>query len=134
MDNQRLNSELRDKLHDLESPFNERVSFEAVMKKRERKKRRAILWIPSMVVVAGLFVVGGLGMLWVNTDQAPEKAPQTTFSKSVSKPKFAQKGIVDKTQTLTLGAASASPEIASSERKRTSSSRIVPKFIGNLDA
>ena len=125
MDNQRLNSELRDKLHDLESPFNERVSFEAVMKKRERKKRRAILWIPSMVVVAGLFVVGGLGMLWVNTDQAPEKAPQTTFSKSVSKPKFAQKGIVDKTQTLTLGAASASPEIASSERKRTSSSRIV---------
>lgn len=125
MDNQRLNTELRDKLHDLESPFNERVSFEAVMKKRERKKRRAILWIPSMVVVAGLFVVGGLGMLWVNTDQAPEKAPQTTFSKSVSKPKFAQKGIVDKTQTLTLGAASASPEIASSERKRTSSSRIV---------
>ncbi|MEY4192954.1 MAG: hypothetical protein RJA00_1185 [Bacteroidota bacterium] len=130
MDNQRLNSELRDKLHDLESPFNERVSFEAVMKKRERKKRRAILWIPSMVVVAGLFVVGGLGMLWVNTDQAPEKAPQTTFSKSVSKPKFAQKGIVDKTQTLTLGAASASPEIAlsessaSSERKRASSSRI----------
>ena len=130
MDNQRLNSELRDKLHDLESPFNERVSFEAVMKKRERKKRRAILWIPSMVVVAGLFVVGGLGMLWVNTDQAPEKAPQTTFSKSVSKPKFAQKGIVDKTQTLTLGAASASPEIAlsessaSSERKRVSSSRI----------
>lgn len=125
MDNQRLNTELRDKLHDLESPFNERVSFEAVMKKRERKKRRAILWIPSMVVVAGLFVVGGLGMLWVNTDQAPEKAPQTTFSKSVSKPKFAQKGIVDKTQTLTLGAASASPEIASSERKRTSSSRVV---------
>ena len=125
MDNQRLNTKLRDKLHDLESPFNERVSFEAVMKKRERKKRRAILWIPSMVVVAGLFVVGGLGMLWVNTDQAPEKAPQTTFSKSVSKPKFAQKGIVDKTQTLTLGAASASPEIASSERKRTSSSRIV---------
>lgn len=130
MDNQRLNTELRDKLHDLESPFNERVSFEAVMKKRERKKRRAILWIPSMVVVAGLFVVGGLGMLWVNTDQAPEKAPQTTFSKSVSKPKFAQKGIVDKTQTLTLGAASASPEIAlskssaSSERKRVSSSRI----------
>ncbi len=131
MDNQRLNSELRDKLHDLESPFNERVSFEAVMKKRERKKRRAILWIPSMVVVAGLFVVGGLGMLWVNTDQAPEKAAQTTFSKSVSKPKFAQKGIVDKNQTLTLGIASASPEIASSEssasseRKRASSSRVV---------
>lgn len=115
MDNQRLHSELRDKLHDLESPFNERVSFEAVMKKRERKKRRAILWIPSMVVVAGLFVVGGLGMLWVNTDQAPETAPQTTFSKSVSKPKLAKKGIVDNTRKLTLGAASASPEIASTE-------------------
>lgn len=131
MENQRFHSELRDKLLDLESPFNERVSFEAVMKKREKKKRRIILWIPSMVVVAGLFVVGGLGMLWVNTDQAPEKAPQTTFSKSVSKPKLAQKGIVDNTRTLTLGAASASPEIASTEstvlskRKWNSSQRAV---------
>lgn len=131
MENQRFHSELRDKLLDLESPFNERVSFEAVMKKREKKKRRIILWIPSMVVVAGLFVVGGLGMLWVNTDQAPEKAPQTTFSKSVSKPKLAHKGIVDNTRTLTLGATSASPEIASTEstvlskRKRNSSQRVV---------
>jgi len=131
MENQRFHSELRDKLLDLESPFNERVSFEAVMKKREKKKRRIILWIPSMVVVAGLFVVGGLGMLWVNTDQAPEKAPQTTFSKSISKPKLAHKGIVDNTRTLTLGAASASPEIASTEstvlskRKRNSSQRVV---------
>lgn len=131
MENQRFHSELRDKLLDLESPFNERVSFEAVMKKREKKKRRIILWIPSMVVVAGLFVVGGLGMLWVNTDQAPEKAPQTTFSKSVSKPKLAHKGIVDNTRTLTLGATSASHEIASTEstvlskRKRNSSQRVV---------
>lgn len=131
MENQRFHSELRDKLWDLESPFNERVSFEAVMKKREKKKRRIILWIPSMVVVAGLFVVGGLGMLWVNTDQAPEKAPQTTFSKSISKPKLAHKGIVDNTRTLTLGATSASPEIASTEstvlskRKRNSSQRVV---------
>ncbi len=131
MENQRLHSELRDKLHDLESPFNERVSFEAVMKKRERKKRRAILWIPSMVVVAGLFVVGGLGMLWVNTDQAPETAPQTTFSKSISKPKLAKKGATDNTRKLTLGVASASPEIASTEStvlskgKWTSSQRVV---------
>ena len=131
MENQRLHSELRDKLHDLESPFNERVSFEAVMKKRERKKRRAILWIPSMVVVAGLFVVGGLGMLWVNTDQAPETAPQTTFSKSISKPKLAKKGAADNTRKLTLGVASASPEIASTEStvlskgKWTSSQRVV---------
>lgn len=131
MENQRFHSELRDKLLDLESPFNERVSFEAVMKKREKKKRRIILWIPSMVVVAGLFVVGGLGMLGVNTDQAPEKAPQTTFSKSVSKPKLAHKGIVDNTRTLTLGATSASHEIASTEstvlskRKRNSSQRVV---------
>lgn len=131
MENQRFHSELRDKLLDLESPFNERVSFEAVMKKREKKKRRIILWIPSLVVVAGLFVVGGLGMLWVSTDQAPEKAPQTTFSKSVSKPKLAHKGIVDNTRTLTLGATSASPEIASTEstvlskRKRNSSQRVV---------
>jgi len=131
MENQRFHSELRDKLLDLESPFNERVSFEAVMKKREKKKRRIILWIPSMVVVAGLFVVGGLGMLWVNTDQAPEKAPQTTFSKSVSKPKLAKKGAADNTRKLTLGVASASPEIASTEStvlskgKRNSSQRVV---------
>ena len=113
MENQRLNSDLRDKLHDLESPFNERVSFEAVMKKRERKKRRAILWIPSMVVVAGLFVVGGLGMLWVSTDQSPEKAPQVTLAKSVYKPKLAQKGTLNSAQRLTLGGASASSETAS---------------------
>ena len=87
MENQRFHSELRDKLLDLESPFNERVSFEAVMKKREKKKRRIILWIPSMVVVAGLFVVGGLGMLWVNTDQDPHKVQQVSLSKSIVKPK-----------------------------------------------
>lgn len=87
MENQRFHSELRDKLWDLESPFNERVSFEAVMKKREKKKRRIILWIPSMVVVAGLFVVGGLGMLWVNTDQDPHKVQQVSLSKSIVKPK-----------------------------------------------
>ena len=87
MENQRFHSELRDKLLDLESPFNERVSFEAVMKKREKKKRRIILWIPSMVVVAGLFVVGGLGMLWVNTDQDPHKVQQVSLSKTIVKPK-----------------------------------------------
>jgi cytoskeletal protein RodZ len=91
MDNQRLHSELRDKIHDLESPFNERVSFEAVMKKREKKKRRAILWIPSMLVVAGLFVVGGLGMLWVDTQQAAEKSPQKDLAKAIYKPHASQK-------------------------------------------
>jgi hypothetical protein len=136
MENQRLHTDLRNKLHDLESPFNDRVSFEAVMEKRERKKRRAIIWIPTFAVVAGLFVIGGLGMLWVSTDQSPEKAPQITLSKSVYKPKFAQKGTLDKTQHLTLGGASASsetasPEIGTSEfassiaRKRASSSRVV---------
>ena len=91
MDNQRLNSDLRDKLLDLESPFNERVSFEAVMKKREKKKRRAILWIPSMVVVAGLFVLGGLGVMWVQTDQQPEKAPQVAVAKAILKPSLGKK-------------------------------------------
>jgi len=103
MDNQRLNSELRDKLHDLESPFNERVSFEAVMKKRERKKRRAILWIPSMVVVAGLFVLGGLGMLWVQTDQQPEKAPQVAIAKSIVRPSIAKKSAAKSAEEFTVG-------------------------------
>ena len=102
MDNQRLNSELRDKLDDLESPFNERVSFEAVMKKRERKKRRAILWIPSMVVVAGLFVLGGLGMLWVQTDQQPEKAPQVAIAKSIVRPSIAKKSAAKSAEEFTV--------------------------------
>ncbi len=52
----------RDKLFDLESPLNEKVSFEAVMEKRKKKRRVIFCWNPKVYVVAGLFVLGGLGM------------------------------------------------------------------------
>ena len=41
MEENRFNQTLRDKFQDLESPCNDRLTFEAVMKKREKKKRRA---------------------------------------------------------------------------------------------
>lgn len=66
MDNHIFNQRIRDKFHDLESPFNDRVSFEAVMQKRERKKRRIIFWIPSWVIVAGLFLAVGAGLIYNN--------------------------------------------------------------------
>ena len=45
MEDNRFNQTLRDKFQDLESPFNDRVTFEAVMKKREKKKRRVIFLV-----------------------------------------------------------------------------------------
>lgn len=56
-----FNQEISDKIRDLESPLNERVSFEEVMRRREKKKRRALLFWPRIVVVAGLFTAAGLG-------------------------------------------------------------------------
>lgn len=56
----------RDKLFDLESPLNEKVSFEAVMEKRKKKRRVVFWWNPKVYVVAGLFVVGGLGVFLSN--------------------------------------------------------------------
>jgi hypothetical protein len=56
----------RDKLFDLESPLNEKVSFEAVMEKRKKKRRVVFWWNPKVYVVAGLFVVGGLALFLSN--------------------------------------------------------------------
>lgn len=66
MEENRFNQTLRDKFQDLESPFNDRVTFEAVMKKREKKKRRVIFWLPSVAVVAGLFLSAGLGYMFLS--------------------------------------------------------------------
>jgi len=59
---------IQDKLRDLESPLNQRVSFEEVMNRREKKKRRGIFfYMPRIVVVAGLFFAAGLGYYAWNT-------------------------------------------------------------------
>ena len=86
MEENRFNQTLRDKFQDLESPFNDRVNFEAVMKKREKKKRRVIFWLPSVAVVAGLFLSAGLGYMFLSDSNSAVKSPQVSLKQVVVKP------------------------------------------------
>lgn len=86
MEENRFNQTLRDKFQDLESPFNDRVTFEAVMKKREKKKRRVIFWLPSVAVVAGLFLSAGLGYMFLADSNSAVKSPQVALKNVVVKP------------------------------------------------
>ena len=86
MEENRFNQTLRDKFQDLESPFNDRVTFEAVMKKREKKKRRVIFWLPSGAVVAGLFLSAGLGYMFLSDSSSAVKSPQVSLKQVVVKP------------------------------------------------
>ncbi len=86
MEGNRFNQTLRDKFQDLESPFNDRVTFEAVMKKREKKKRRVIFWLPSVAVVAGLFLSAGLGYMFLSDSSSAVKSPQVSLKQVVVKP------------------------------------------------
>jgi hypothetical protein len=85
MEESRFNQTLRDKFQDLESPFNDRVTFEAVMKKREKKKRRVIFWLPSVAVVAGLFLSAGLGYMFLSDSSSAVKSPQISLKQVVVK-------------------------------------------------
>jgi hypothetical protein len=86
MEENRFNQTLRDKFQDLESPFNDRVTFEAVMKKREKKKRRVIFWLPSVAVVAGLFLSAGIGYMFISDSNSAVKSPQVALKNVVVKP------------------------------------------------
>ena len=86
MEENRFNQTLRNKFQDLESPFNDRVTFEAVMKKREKKKRRVIFWLPSVAVVAGLFLSAGLGYMFLSDSNSAVKLPQVALKNVVVKP------------------------------------------------
>ena len=86
MEENRFNQTLRDKFQDLESPFNDRMTFEAVMKKREKKKRRVIFWLPSVAVVAGLFLSAGLGYMFLSNSNSAVKSPQVALKNVVVKP------------------------------------------------
>lgn len=86
MEENRFNQTLRDKFQDLESPFNDRVTFEAVMKKREKKKRRVIFWLPSVAVVAGLFLSAGLAYMFLSDSNSAVKSPQVSLKQVVVKP------------------------------------------------
>lgn len=86
MEENRFIQTLRDKFQDLESPFNDRVTFEAVMNKREKKKRRVIFWLPSVAVVAGLFLSAGMGYMLLSDSQSAVKLPQVALKNVVVKP------------------------------------------------
>jgi hypothetical protein len=86
MEENRFNQTLRDKFQDLESPFNDHVTFEAVMKKREKKKRRVIFWLPSVAVVAGLFLSAGIGYMFISDSNSAVKSPQVALKNVVVKP------------------------------------------------
>lgn len=65
----------RDKLYDLETPLNDRMSFEAVMARR-KTGRKVLWWKPALAIIAGLFAVTGAAYLWLDGNQrhlVPEK-------------------------------------------------------------
>jgi len=93
----------RDKLYDLESPLNEKVSFEAVMEKRKKKRRVIFWWNPKVYVVAGLFVVGGLALFLSNPFEKTNKPVSTkelTNKVSIVVPKDDSKDKIQKSEGL----------------------------------
>lgn len=58
----------RDKLYDLETPLNDRMSFEAVMARR-KTGRKVLWWKPALAIIAGLFAVTGAAYLWLDGNQ-----------------------------------------------------------------
>lgn len=117
MEENRFNQTLRDKFQDLESPFNDRVTFEAVMKKREKKKRRVVFWLPSVAVVAGLFLSAGMGYMLLSDSQSAVKLPQVALKNVVVKPnkKSFVKEQKEKSEAL-QGAGISSVDISSNQR------------------
>lgn len=117
MEENRFNQTLRDKFQDLESPFNDRVTFEAVMKKREKKKRRVIFWLPSVAVVAGLFLSAGMGYMLLSDSKSAVKLPQVALKNVVVKPnkKSFVKEQKKKSEAL-QGAGISSVDISSNQR------------------
>ncbi len=104
----------RDKLYDLESPLNEKVSFEAVMEKRKKKRRVIFWWNPKVYVVAGLFVVGGLGLFLSNPFEKTNKPLSTkelTTKASIVVPTIEPKNKVQKSEELIEGESVGSNEI-----------------------
>lgn len=63
----------RDKLYDLETPLNDRMSFEAVMARR-KSATRFIWWKPALIIVAGLFAVTGSAYYLISGDKQTAKS------------------------------------------------------------
>ena len=129
MEENRFNQTLRDKFQDLESPFNDRVTFEAVMKKREKKKRRVIFWLPSVAVVAGLFLSAGLGYMFLSDSSSAVKSPQVSLKQVVVKPnkKAFAKNQNEKSESI-QGAGISRADISSNKGDILQSKVVVRKF------
>ena len=129
MEENRFNQTLRDKFQDLESPFNDRVTFEAVMKKREKKKRRVIFWLPSVAVVAGLFLSAGLGYMFLSDSSSAVKSPQVSLKQVVVKPskKALAKKQNEKSESI-QGAGISRADISSNKGDILQSKVVVRKF------
>ena len=129
MEENRFNQTLRDKFQDLESPFNDRVTFEAVMKKREKKKRRVIFWLPSVAVVAGLFLSAGLGYMFLSDSSSAVKSPQVSLKQVVVKPskKALAKKQNEKSESI-QGAGISRENISSNKGDILQSKVVVRKF------
>ena len=129
MEENRFNQTLRDKFQDLESPFNDRVTFEAVMKKREKKKRRVIFWLPSVAVVAGLFLSAGLGYMFLSDSSSAVKSPQVSLKQVVVKPskKAPAKKQNEKSESI-QGAGISRADISSNKGDILQSKVVVRKF------
>ncbi len=87
-------------IHDLESPLNERMTFEEVMQRREKKKRRLLLFWPRIVIVGGLFTAAGLGYFAWNSAHSKVKKSiviAENHSKSSQKIQY-QKQVEDKVE------------------------------------
>ena len=129
MEENRFNQTLRDKFQDLESPFNDRVTSEAVMKKREKKKRRVIFWLPSVAVVAGLFLSAGLGYMFLSDSSSAVKSPQVSLKQVVVKPskKALAKKQNEKSESI-QGAGISRADISSNKGDILQSKVVVRKF------
>lgn len=95
-----LKKHIVNQIHDLESPLNERMTFEEVMQRREKKKRRLLLFWPRIVIVGGLFTAAGLGYFAWNSAHSKVKKSiviAENHSKSSQKIQY-QKQVEDKVE------------------------------------
>ena len=99
------------------------------MKKREKKKRRVIFWLPSVAVVAGLFLSAGLGYMFLSDSSSAVKSPQVSLKQVVVKPskKALAKKQNEKSESI-QGAGISRADISSNKGDILQSKVVVRKF------
>lgn len=102
-----LKKHIVDQIHDLESPLNDRMTFEEVMHRREKKKRRLLLFWPRLVVVGGLFTAAGLGYYVWNTPHGKFQKRVVLASANAEKSVTADESEIESTATAAYNNAAA---------------------------